>query len=118
MGSRRKPDGSINITTQFPPAHNREEREDQMTSLAYELVEQRLRNGTATPTETTFFLRIGSTRERTERKVLDLQCELKAAQAELMRAQKQRDQAYTDVLAALKRYKGYNDNEQYEAFEE
>ncbi len=106
------------IDTKFPPALNREEREDQLTSLAYELVEQRLRNGTATPAETTFFLRIGSTREKIERQVLDLQCELKAAQAEAVRAQKQRDQTYTEVLAAMRRYKGYNDDVKYEPLEE
>ena len=116
---RRKDDGSIRITTKFPPAHTRDEREEQLTSLAYELVEERLRNGTATPTETTFFLRIGSTRERMERKILDLQCELKVAQTEAIKAQKQRDQTYSEVLAAMKRYKGYKDDDnEYESFED
>ena len=37
-----------------------EARESQLVSMAYDLVEQRLLNGTATSQETTYFLKLGS----------------------------------------------------------
>lgn len=53
-----------------PPATTPEEREQQLTALAYDLVEQRLLDGTATSQETTFFLRLGGERERLEKEKL------------------------------------------------
>ena len=50
-----------------------EARENQLISLAYDLVEQRLRDGTATSQETVHFLKLGSTKDRIEKEILERQ---------------------------------------------
>lgn len=65
MPARRKPTGdSEENYAPGPPALTPEDREQQLTALAYNLVEKRLLDGTATSQETTYFLRRGSIRER------------------------------------------------------
>ena len=49
------------------PALTPEARENQMISLAMDLVEQRLLNGTASSQETTHFLKLGTAKEKLER---------------------------------------------------
>ena len=51
-------------------ATTREERENELINLAYDLVEQRMRDGTATAAETTHFLKLGSSREMLEREMM------------------------------------------------
>lgn len=57
-------------------------RESQCIALAYDLVEKRLIEGTATSQETTHFLKMGSSREKLEREVMELQKELIKAKSE------------------------------------
>jgi hypothetical protein len=45
--------------------HTPEAKENQMISLAMDLVEKRLREGTASSQETTHFLKLATTKERT-----------------------------------------------------
>lgn len=49
------------------PALTPEARENQLISLAVDLVEQRLLDGTASAQEVTHFLKLGSMREKLER---------------------------------------------------
>ena len=49
------------------PALTPEARENQLISIAYDLVEKRLLEGTASSQETTHFLKLGSTKERKEK---------------------------------------------------
>lgn len=84
-----------------------ESRENQLIALAYDLVEQRLRNGTATSQETTHFLKMGSTKERLEKQLIEEECKLKKAKIEGMESQKRIEALYEEAIAAVKEYRGY-----------
>lgn len=83
-----------------------EGREQQLIALAYDLVEERLRNGTATSQETTHFLKLGTEKARAELEVLKMQKELMAAKKENLESQKVEQQLYIDAIEAMRRYSG------------
>lgn len=99
------------------PARSPEERETQMCALAYDLVEKRLREGTATSQETTFFLKLGSTKERIEREMMKEQQKLLEAKTEAIQAAKKSEEAYEKVLNVLRMYNGA-DVEEDESYDE
>lgn len=94
-----------------PPAKTPEARENQMISLAMDLVEKRLIKGTATSQETTHFLRLGTINNRLEREILETKKELMTAKTEALRSQKKVEELYANALAAMKSYSG-NMNEE------
>ena len=67
------------------PALTPEARENQMISLAMDLVEQRLLNGTASSQETTHFLKLGTAKEKLERERLEKENELLKAKTEAVK---------------------------------
>lgn len=81
-----------------------EGREDQLIALAYDLVEKRLREGTATSQETTQFLKMGSRKDRLEREMLKKKIAVYEAQAEAYAAQKRIEELYTDAINAVRSY--------------
>lgn len=93
------------------PAQTVEARENQLISLAYDLVEERLRNGTATSQETTHFLRMGSAKERLEREILKRDMELKEAKTDMMRSAKRVEELYANAMSAFRQYNGQEDVE-------
>lgn len=98
-------------------AQSIEERESKLCALAYDLVEQRLINGTATSQETTHFLRLGSSRERLEREILQKQKELTEAKTENMRSQSHNEELFTKAIEAMSRYRGNpSEDEDYETY--
>lgn len=90
------------------PAMDPDTRELQMVSLAYDLVERRLREGTASAQETVHFLKIGSRRENIEREILEKQRDLTVAKAEQIKSQQHSDEVYEKAIAAMRRYSGYS----------
>lgn len=92
------------------PATDPDARENQLVSLAYDLVEKRLREGTATSQETTHFLKIGSRRERLEREILEKQRDLVGAKTKHIEAQERNEEMYTKALEAMRRYSGNANN--------
>lgn len=94
------------------PALTPEAREGQMISLAMDLVEERLRNGTATSQETTHFLKLGSMREKLERERLKNENLLSQAKVEAMRSERRQEELYDRAIRAMQRYSGqYNEDE-------
>lgn len=94
------------------PALTPEAREGQMISLAMDLVEQRLRDGTATSQETTHFLRLASQRDEMERALMEKELELKAAKTEAIKSQAKIEQLYEQALKAMQRYSGATPEEE------
>lgn len=88
------------------PAISQEARDNQMIALAYNLVEQRLLEGTASSQETTHFLKLGSARERKELEILELQKELIAAKTKNLDSMQELKTLYADALAAMSEYQG------------
>lgn len=88
------------------PALTLEAEEDQLIALATNLVRQRLIAGTASSQETTHFLKLGSTKARAEKKLLEKEIELKAAKTEAIKAGQRSDQLYQDAIKAFRSYSG------------
>lgn len=96
------------------PALTPEAHEGQMISLAMDLVEQRLRNGTATSQETTHFLKLASGKERLELEMMRKQMDLMEAKIKSYEAQDKMEDLLTRALDAFKRYSGHD--EEYEDY--
>lgn len=88
------------------PALTPEERENQMISLAMDLVEQRLINGTASSQETTHFLKLGTAKEKLEREKLEKENELLKARTEAIQSEQRMEELYKDAIKAMRNYSG------------
>jgi len=82
-----------------------ESREAYLVALAYDLVERRLKEGTATSQETTHFLKLGSTKDQLEKKIMEKQKELLEAKTEALRAQQDMQRMYEEAISAFKSYR-------------
>ena len=91
---------------QMRPALTPEARENQMISLAMDLVEQRLRDGSASSAETTHFLKLASSKERLEMEVMQKQKELLEAKKEDLDSNKRIEALYSEAMKAMRTYSG------------
>ena len=91
------------------PALSPEVRENQMIALAVDLAEKQLMEGTASSQVITHYLKLGSTKERIEREILEQQKELIVAKTDAMRSSQKSEELYANAIAAMKRYSGYGD---------
>lgn len=96
------------------PALNPDARENQMAALAMDLVEQRLRDGTASSQETTHFLKLVSSKARLEQRRLELENELTAAKTKAIANAEEIKVIYEDAIKAMRRYQGQGDVDEYE----
>lgn len=88
------------------PALTPEARENQLISLAVDLAEKQLLEGTASSQVITHYLKLGSMREQVEREKLRRENELLAAKAEAVKAADRRDELYKEAINAMRRYSG------------
>ena len=95
----------------MPPARTPESRENQMISLAIELAERQLLEGTASSQVITHFLKLGSTKEKIEKEILMKQKDLITAKTEQIQSQKRIEELYANALNAMRRYSG-NESDQ------
>lgn len=98
------------------PATTLEGREKQLVSLAVDLAEQQLREGTATSQVISHYLKLGSTREELEQDRLLQENELLRAKVEAMGSMKNIEKLYSEALNAMRTYSGqepieYDDND-------
>lgn len=96
-----------------PPSLTAEGRENYLISLAYDLVEKRLLEGTATSQETTHFLRMGSLKERKEIEILEKQKRLLDAKADSLESSKRMETLYDEAIKAMRRYNGERSSDEY-----
>lgn len=85
-------------------ARSLERREDQLIALAYDLVEERIRNGTATSAETVEFLKRGSTKARLEKEIMEEQKKYMRAKTEAMESAKKIEALYSEAMTAFRSY--------------
>lgn len=88
------------------PALTPEARENQMIALAMDLVEQRLRNGTASSQETTHFLKLATVKEQREREKLEAEIKLANAKIASLESQSSSATLYADAIEAFSIYSG------------
>lgn len=99
----------------FRPALSPETRESQMAALAMDLVEQRLRDGTASSQETTHFLKLVSSEAQLKNERMRLETELVAAKTKALANAEEIKVLYEEALKAMRRYGGHGDSdEEYE----
>ena len=101
----------LNNSRKIRPALSPEAREKQLISLSYDLVEQRLLDGTATSQETTHFLKLGSQKAQIELEKMKLEKDLIIAKTEAYKSAEAIESMYTSVLEAMRKYNGYKDGE-------
>ncbi len=88
------------------PALSPEARENQLVSLAVDLAEQQLRDGTASSQVITHYLKLGSTKERIEKEILEKQKELIEAKTQSLQSAQRIEELYTNALDAMRKYGG------------
>lgn len=88
------------------PGLTPESRENQLISLAIDLAEKQLMEGTASSQVISHFLKLGSTKEQIERQILEKQKELIDAKTEALRSAKRVEELYSNALEAMRRYGG------------
>ena len=93
-------------TKKIRPALTPEARENQLIYLATDLAEQQLRDGTASSQVITHYLKLGSTKERIEREILEKQKELITAKTEVLQSTKRIEELYANAIAAMRQYSG------------
>lgn len=89
-----------------------EAREDQLISLAVNLAEQKLRDGTASNSMIIHYLKLGSTKERLEKEILAEQKEMIKAKTESLKSAKQIEELYKSALDAMRAYSGQDRKEE------
>ena len=104
MATRRRTESSEPRRTR--PATTPEARQNQLVALAYDLVERRLQEGTASAQETTHFLRMGSSRERLEQERLEAEIEISRAKQAMLESAQRTELMYEKALKAMRSYSG------------
>lgn len=97
---------SINIPRTTRPPITSEGRDNEMINLAYDLVERRLRNGTASSQETTHFLKLASEKAQLELEMAKEQKKLIQAKTEALQSAKEIESLYSEAIAAMQAYRG------------
>ena len=95
------------------PALSPEARENQLIALAVDLAEKQLMEGTASSQVITHYLKLGTTKEKIEREIMEKQKELLEAKAENLRSAKKVEELYINALNAMKNYSGHDDEDDY-----
>lgn len=91
------------------PALTPEAREQQLISLAVDLAEQQLLDGTASSQVLTHYLKLGSLREKLEREKLEEENKLLRAKVDAIKSAEKQEELYTQALRAMSRYSGKGD---------
>lgn len=98
------------------PAISPEARENQLISYAYDLVEQRLIDGTASSQETTHFLKLGTEKARLEKEILERQKDLITAKTEALRSEERIEKLMTEAINAMRGYQGLGEPDEPEDY--
>lgn len=112
--ARQKVGGTSPPKPKQRPASSPEARENQLIALAYDVAEERLRNGTATSQEVVHFLRLGSIKERKELELMEQKIKLDTAKTEALQSAKKIEELYTNAIAAFKSYRPPESDDEYD----
>lgn len=91
------------------PATTPEGRENQLVSLAADLAERQLTNGTASSQVITHFLKLGSTREKLEQERIQNENLLLSAKVEQLASAKRIEELYENALNSMRQYSGHQE---------
>lgn len=105
-----KKEAKRNSERKIRPALTPEARENQMISLAVDLAEKQLLEGTASSQVITHFLKLGSTKERIEKEIMEKQKELLEAKTQSLQSAQKIEELYMNALNAMRTYSGQNND--------
>lgn len=88
-----------------------ENREQQLVGYAIDLAEKQLKEGTASSSVITHFLKIASSREHIERELLNKQMEVMEAKAQTLNRDRDVKELTEAALNAMKTYTGRGDED-------
>lgn len=97
--------------TKSLPALDPESRENQLISLAVNLAEEKLRDGTASNQLIVHYLKLGSTKERLEKEKLEAENKLLKAKTETLESSKKSEELYAEAIKAITHYSGHYEDE-------
>jgi hypothetical protein len=100
------------------PATTPEGRENQLISLAADLAEKQLIQGTASSQVITHFLKLGSTREKLEQERLQQENLLMSAKIEQIASGKRIEDLYENALKAMRGYSGQDLDDDYDSYDD
>lgn len=89
-----------------PPAPTAEGREQQMVSLAFDLAQRQLEDGSASAQVITHYLKIGALQHRLELANLEKENLLRQARVDQITAQSANSDLYERAIAAMTEYAG------------
>lgn len=113
MARVKAPSSSSYVRPKSRPAINPEIKEQEMVSLAMDLVEQRLRDGTASAQETTHFLKLATAKYKYELEETKQRARLNEAKISSLESAKRVEALYEDAIKAFKNYNGQADEDEY-----
>lgn len=87
------------------PSPEPEGREKQLTSLAYDLAEQQLKDGTASATVINHFLKLATKKEALEQEILEKQKVLIEAKADSINRDRDAEELARAAIDAMKNYR-------------
>ena len=93
------------------PGSTPESRENQLISLAVDLAEKQLREGTASSQVISHFLKLGSTVSMMEKVILEKNIDLITAKTDAIKSGKVVEELYKNALAAMRSYSGNNNSD-------
>ena len=88
------------------PALTPEAREQQMISLAVDLAERQLLDGSASSQVITHYLKLGSSKDKLEKEKMKKENELMQAKIEALETGKHIEELYADAIKAMRKYRG------------
>lgn len=102
MGKKEKTSEQVKLRPGLTP----ESRENQMIALAVDLAEKQLREGKASSQVITHYLKLGSTKEKIEKEILERQRDLITAKTEALQSAKRVEELYEKAIKQMKVYSG------------
>ena len=100
---------STETNKRIRPALTPEARENQLISLAVDLAEKQLIEGTASSQVISHYLKLGSTKERLEKEKLEEENKLLRAKTEALQSAKRVEELYANAISAMRKYSGKDD---------
>lgn len=104
MATRRNSSGDD--FTKRAPATNPDDREKQVVSLAVDLAERQIQDGTVSSQVLVHYLRLATMREKLEREKLTQENEMLRAKQEQMASGARSEEMYAQALNAMRAYSG------------
>lgn len=99
------------------PALSPEARENQLIAYATNLAEKQLREGTASSQVIVHYLKLGSSKERLEKKLLAEQVKLAEAKTESLQSAQRVEELYANAIKAMSIYNGHGDTNDYQVLQ-